>query len=90
LPACRSIAVPSARSGGHVYFWIIKILTTTVGETAADTLNMDLHFGLTNTTWVMSALLVAVMAVQLARDRYVPGVLARRRAGQHRRDADHR
>jgi uncharacterized membrane-anchored protein len=33
-----------------VYFWIIKILCTTVGETAADYLNMDLKLGLTNTT----------------------------------------
>ncbi|MQM30492.1 MAG: hypothetical protein CRU78_08110, partial [Candidatus Accumulibacter phosphatis] len=28
-----------------LYFWIIKIMATTVGETAADFLNFDLHFG---------------------------------------------
>lgn len=30
-----------------IFFWIIKILATTVGETAADNLNETLGFGLT-------------------------------------------
>ena len=34
-----------------VYFWIIKILCTTVGESFADYINETLGFGLTNTTW---------------------------------------
>ena len=29
------------------YFWVIKIMCTTVGETAADYLNDNLGFGLT-------------------------------------------
>ena len=29
-----------------LFFWIIKILCTTVGETAADFLNVNLNFGL--------------------------------------------
>ncbi len=29
-----------------VYFWIIKVLCTTVGESAADFLNVNLNFGL--------------------------------------------
>jgi uncharacterized membrane-anchored protein len=33
---------------------------------------MDLGFGLTKTTWVMTVLLVAVIAVQFALNRYVP------------------
>ena len=33
-----------------VYFWIIKILCTTVGESFADYINETLGFGLTNTT----------------------------------------
>ena len=36
-----------------VYFWVIKVLCTTVGETAADFLDDNLGLGLTNTTWVM-------------------------------------
>ena len=55
-----------------LYFWIIKIMATTVGETAADYLNVNLGFGLTGTSWVTGALLVAVLIYQLARKRYVP------------------
>lgn len=39
-----------------LYFWIIKIMATTVGETAADFLNINLGFGLNVTSWVMSGL----------------------------------
>jgi uncharacterized membrane-anchored protein len=57
-----------------LYFWVIKIMCTTVGETAADYLNVNLGFGLTNTTYVTGALLVALLAVQLRLRRYVPAV----------------
>ena len=40
-----------------VYFWVIKILCTTVGESFADYINETLGFGLTNTTLVFSAAL---------------------------------
>ncbi len=55
-----------------LYFWIIKILCTTVGETAADFLNVQLNLGLTNTTYVMGALLIATLVVQFRARRYVP------------------
>lgn len=57
-----------------VYFWIIKILCTTVGESFADYVNETLGFGLTNTTLVFSAALVATLVVQFRVDRYVPAV----------------
>ncbi len=57
-----------------VFFWIIKILATTVGETAADNLNETLGFGLTWTTLVMTALLAAVLVWQFRLARYVAGV----------------
>ncbi|MDQ1696669.1 MAG: hypothetical protein QOJ03_2022 [Frankiaceae bacterium] len=57
-----------------VYFWIIKILCTTVGESFADYINETLGFGLTNTTLVFSAALVAVLVAQFRLRRYVPGV----------------
>ena len=38
-----------------LYFWIIKVLCTTVGETAADYLNDKLGLGLTKTTYIMAA-----------------------------------
>ena len=57
-----------------IYFWIIKILCTTVGETAADFLNTNLKLGLTRTTLVMSAALIATMVFQFRAREYVPGV----------------
>jgi uncharacterized membrane-anchored protein len=47
-----------------VFFWIIKILCTTVGESFADYINETLGFGLTNTTIVFSAAFVVALAVQ--------------------------
>jgi uncharacterized membrane-anchored protein len=55
-------------------FWIIKVLATTVGETAADYLNETLGFGLTNTTLVTAALFVVVIAVQVRLKKYVAPV----------------
>jgi uncharacterized membrane-anchored protein len=57
-----------------VYFWIIKILCTTVGESFADYINETLGFGLTNTTLVFSAALVVALVLQFRLDRYVPSV----------------
>jgi uncharacterized membrane-anchored protein len=57
-----------------LYFWVIKVLCTTVGETAADYLNTTLGLGLTNTTYVMGALLVAALVAQFRLRRYVPSV----------------
>ena len=57
-----------------IYFWIIKVLCTTVGETAADFLNLNLHLGLTGTTFVMGSLLIITLFFQFATKRYVPGI----------------
>ncbi len=57
-----------------LYFWIIKVLCTTVGETAADYLNENLGLGLTNTTYLTGALLVVALFFQFRKTRYVPGV----------------
>ncbi|MDQ1655154.1 MAG: hypothetical protein QOD41_237 [Cryptosporangiaceae bacterium] len=56
------------------FFWIIKVLATTVGETAADYLNDTLGFGLSKTSVVMSVLLVATLVAQFALRRYVAPV----------------
>lgn len=53
-------------------FWLIKILSTTVGETGADFLIFKLHVGLPVTTLIMGALLLLVMAMQLRRAQYEP------------------
>jgi len=57
-----------------LFFWIIKILCTTVGETAADYMNVDLGFGLTNTTYAIGALLIVTLIFQFRSKRYVPGI----------------
>jgi uncharacterized membrane-anchored protein len=55
-----------------LYFWIVKVLCTTVGESAADFLNVNLNFGLTGTSIVTGVLLAVAMVVQFRADRYVP------------------
>jgi uncharacterized membrane-anchored protein len=57
-----------------IYFWVIKILCTTVGETGADFLRTKLSFGLTNTTFVVGALLGLALLVQMRLRNYVPSV----------------
>src|SRR3954462_2810690 len=57
-----------------LFFWIIKIMCTTVGETAADYLNVNLGFGLTNTTYFTGALLAVLLLAQFRLARYVPAV----------------
>ena len=57
-----------------LYFWMIKIMATTVGETAADFLNTNLELGLTNTSLLMGALLVAALVWQLRTRKYVPWI----------------
>jgi uncharacterized membrane-anchored protein len=57
-----------------LYFWIIKILCTTVGETFADFLNTHFNLGLTKTTVVMGTLLIIVLCVQFIAKRYIASV----------------
>jgi uncharacterized membrane-anchored protein len=57
-----------------LFFWVIKIMCTTVGETAADYLNVNLGFGLSNTTYISGALLVVLLVVQFRLRRYVPPI----------------
>lgn len=55
-----------------LYFWIIKIMATTVGETGADFLAFNMKLGLTGTSLVMGAILVAFLFMQLRSRKYVP------------------
>lgn len=55
-----------------LYFWLIKIMATTVGETAADYLAVDLHLGLVATSAVMTLLFIGVLTAQMRASRYVP------------------
>ncbi|WP_055403683.1 MULTISPECIES: hypothetical protein [unclassified Mycobacterium] len=55
-----------------VWFWIIKILCTTVGESFADWINVTMGVGLHRTALTFTVVLAAVMAWQLRLNRYVP------------------
>ena len=57
-----------------LYFWFIKVLCTTVGETAADYLNTTLNLGLTGTSAAMGAVLTIVLIIQFRAQKYVPAI----------------
>lgn len=57
-----------------IFFWIIKVLCTTVGETAADFLNVNLGFGLTGTSLVTGMVLAIVLVFQFWAPKYIPAV----------------
>ncbi len=56
------------------FFWIIKVFGTTVGETAADYLNISLKLGLQGATLVMGSLLAVSLFLQIRSRRYVPWI----------------
>ena len=56
------------------FFWIIKVLATTVGETFADYLNVTLGFGLNGTTLVTIIALVVVLIFQFKSAKYRPSL----------------
>ena len=57
-----------------IFFWIIKVLCTTVGETASDFLNINLGFGLTGTSVIMGVVLAVVLFFQFKAKKYTPGI----------------
>ncbi len=57
-----------------VDFWLIKLMAVTVGETAADFLNMNLGLGLPATSAIMTGFLIAALVLQFAQKRYIPWV----------------
>jgi uncharacterized membrane-anchored protein len=57
-----------------LYFWIIKILCTTVGETASDFLNVNMGLGLTGISIAMGILLLASLFYQFRAKKYIPAI----------------
>lgn len=55
-------------------FWLIKIMSTTVGETGADYLAVHVGLGTAVTDGIMAAFLLAALALQLRARRYVPWI----------------
>lgn len=53
-------------------FWLIKLVAVTMGETGADYLAVNMGLGLTATSLIMTAVLIAALVLQFAQKRYVP------------------
>ena len=57
-----------------LFFWVIKILCTTVGETGADLLNTTFNLGLNGITLIIGTLLAVTLIFQFKSKKYVPGI----------------
>jgi uncharacterized membrane-anchored protein len=57
-----------------IYFWVIKVCATTVGETASDYLSDTRGLGLPRTMAIMGSVLALALVAQFALRRYVPTV----------------
>jgi uncharacterized membrane-anchored protein len=55
-------------------FWVIKVLATTLGETAGDTVTMTLNWGYLAGSALFAITLVALVAAQIAAKRFHPVV----------------
>lgn len=76
-PSAPSRAVPGRQLLNKVpevtvWFWVIKILCTTVGESFADWIDMQLGVGLVNTAILFTVVFAVVLTVQMRLTRYVP------------------
>jgi uncharacterized membrane-anchored protein len=74
LPTNRSTGWLNKVPEVALSFWIIKIMSTTVGETVADYLAVDAGLGQGLTRTVMAALLAAALFTQLRTRRYTPWI----------------
>ena len=55
-----------------VAFWVIKIMTTTVGETVADYLAVNAGLGQATTRWAMLIMLIGTLVAQMRTTRCQP------------------
>jgi uncharacterized membrane-anchored protein len=53
-------------------FWVVKVLSTTVGETGADSLAVNAGLGQGPTSAIMGVLLCAILALQVSSARFRP------------------
>lgn len=67
-PLNAAIKVPAVTLG----FWMIKILATTLGETAGDTVSMSWDMGYLVGTAIFGAALLIMVTLQIRADRFRP------------------
>ena len=53
-------------------FWVIKILATTLGETAGDAMSMSMNFGYLLSTLIFSGLFLAAVITQIKTSKFHP------------------
>jgi uncharacterized membrane-anchored protein len=53
-------------------FWIIKILATTLGETAGDAVSMSMHLGYLVGSAIFAAIFIAAVAIQISARKFHP------------------
>jgi uncharacterized membrane-anchored protein len=53
-------------------FWIMKILATTLGETAGDSLSMSMHLGYLVSSGIFAAVFVVAVTVQISTRKFHP------------------
>lgn len=56
-----------------VLFWLVKMMSTTVGETGADLLSMTLGWGMPLTSVLVTVLLIIALVAQFRARQYRPG-----------------
>ena len=69
-PKSLLVKVPAVTA----FFWIIKVLATTVGETFADFINTQLNLGLSNTSLILGSALLIALFIQFSVKRYIPAI----------------
>lgn len=57
-------------AGLTIFFWIVKIFSTTVGETAADYMAVDLNVGLLGTTLIMGFVTIVAIFLNFNMKKY--------------------
>lgn len=57
-----------------IFFWLIKIMATTLGETGADFFIFNLKFGMTATSYLMGIILLVALSIQIRAKKYIPAV----------------
>lgn len=72
LPDNDADSMPNRVPAVTLVFWIIKLLSTTVGETGADYLAVNAGLGPLVTDAITGGLLAVALALQLRYGRYVP------------------
>lgn len=53
-------------------FWLIKILATTLGETAGDAVSMSMNLGYLAGTAIFAVFFIIAVAVQIRAKRFIP------------------